>query len=740
MRIRSHLLLLSAIVLVPATLAAGYAVDQVRQGERRAALAGLRESVRATALLVDADVERSMGSLTALAQSSALKSGDLAAFYEEAVAAARPPDVWTLLFDESGTQLANTVRPLGATPPAPLARERVAQVLATGKPYVTDVFPGPATGQLLTTIYVPAATVEGRRHVVAQAFSVEHWKKVALRPPERSDWIVGVLDRQGKFVSRSHQAEQRVGQSARPELVAAAAAADEGLIRHSTLEGIEVYDAFTHSDLTGWTIAVAAPVDTIEASANSAVMALATGTALALLAAALGASVLSRLLITAIAKAADDAARLGEGVQAVVRRSPIDEMTTLSAALAEAGRSLANEKAAREAAEAHRTELLANETLARESAEKENVAKDRFVALLGHELRNPLSAITGATEVLLRSPGNAAAAAQFLPLIRRQNDHLTRIVNDLLESSRMLSGKIKLDATPLDLAACVTMCIESLRATEWAARHTLTVHSRSVWVFGDAVRIEQIVNNLVVNALKSSPAHSEIRVSVREEGSLAVLEVEDNGAGISAELLPRIFERFVQGPERYGQPSGGLGVGLALVKELVALHGGSVHGASDGAGKGARFTVAFPRIEPPQPLPVATPATGRSTAARVLLAEDNPDAREATGALLRLLGYDTDTAATGEEAIEIAITRAPDVVLMDLGLPGQSGFEVAAVFRKTPALRNAALIALSGYGQEADRARALASGFDEHLVKPVDPAVVSQTIETLLKRRRSTPG
>lgn len=738
MRIRSHLLLLTAAVLIPAVLAAGYAVDQVRQGERRAALAGLRESVRATALLVDADVQRSLGALTALAQSAALKSGDLAAFYDEATATARPPDVWTMLLDESGTQLINTARPLGATPP--VARERVADVLATGRPLVTDVFRGPATGKLLTTIYLPAATVEGRRHVVAHATSVEHWKKVVLRPPERSDWIVAVIDRQGKFVSRSHQTEQRLGQPARPELVAAAAAANEGLIRHSTLEGIEVYDAFTHSALTGWTIAVAAPVQTIEASVNSAVVALATGTALALLAGALGASLLGRVLITAMAAATADARRLGGGGQSEVRRSAVDEVNTLNAAMAEAGRSLVAEKAAREAVEAQRTELLANETRARESAQEENVAKDRFVALLGHELRNPLSAITGATEVLLRSPGNAAAAARFLPLIRRQNQHLTRIVNDLLESSRMLSGKIKLDAAPIDLADCVAQCLEGLRATEGAARHTLSLQGQSVWVLGDAVRIEQIVNNLVVNALRSSPPQAEVSVAVRAEGRLAVLEVDDKGAGISAELLPRMFEPFVQGPGLPGQPSSGLGVGLALVKQLVALHGGNVQGASAGLGHGARFTVTFPRIDPPQA--VALPATpgARSTGARILLAEDNPDGRQATGALLRLLGYEPQTAATGEEAMAMAMRSVPDLVLMDLGLPGKSGYEVAALFRQTPVLRHIPLIALSGYGQDADRTRALASGFDEHLIKPVDPTRVLQAINRLLDARSHAPS
>jgi len=313
MRIRSHLLLLAAVVLVPGFLAAAIAVEKVREAERAAALNGLSETVRATALLVDGEIQRSLGALAVLANSPALKSGDMKAFYAEAKAGSLVPDVWTLLLDESGTQVFNTTVPLDTPPPPPSARARVAHVLATQRPLASDVIVGPVTGQLLTTLYVPTELADGKRYVVAQAFSVEHWKKKAMRPRGRADWVVAVLDRSGKFISRSHRSDELLGRTARPELVAAAAAANEGLIRHPTLEGIDSYDAFVHSDLTGWTIAVAAPVDTIDASATHAVAWLMAGVAAALAAALLGAAMLGRVVMRAIDSASQAAGALGRG-------------------------------------------------------------------------------------------------------------------------------------------------------------------------------------------------------------------------------------------------------------------------------------------------------------------------------------------------------------------------------------------------------------------------------------------
>jgi signal transduction histidine kinase/ActR/RegA family two-component response regulator len=733
-RIRSHLLLLTVVVLVPGFFAAAIAVDKVREGERQATLAALRETVRAAALLVDGQVQRSLGALTALASSPNLQTGDLKAFYEEAKTIDDPPDVWTLLLDETGAQKVNTNFPFGTPLPIPSARERVALVLATQRPLVTDVFPGPATGKLLTTIYLPAAPTPNGRYVVAQAFAVDHWRTKALQPQVRSDWVVGVIDRQGKFISRSHRADELLGRNARAELVAAAAASNEGLIRHSTLEGVPVYDAFTHSTLTGWTIAVAAPVETIEATATQAIVWLAAGLAAALLVALFGASLLSRLLIHAIGTASAGARALGTGAPANPVHTSVDEINELNIALVEVAHLLTSERSAREEVEKQRVQWLEDERSAKEKAQDENAAKDKFLALLGHELRNPLSAIVGATEILARKPADVNVAERFVAMIQRQNRHLTHIVNDLLETSRMLSGKIVLESSALDLGECVGRCVEALRSTDWATHHKLVMHSHSVCVLGDPVRIEQIVNNLVTNAAKFSDPNSQVDIRVQAAGNWAVLRVSDVGAGIAPELQPHIFKPFVQGPSLPGKAQSGLGVGLALVKQLVSLHGGQVRAEPNRNGRGTTFVVMFPRIDSgadseksTQPLP--------ATAGRVLLVEDNVDARESTAELLRLLGYDVVEAEDGPQALEAALAHAFDIAIMDLGLPGLSGFEIATEFKKEASLRNVPLIALSGYGQQRDKEAALAAGFDEHLVKPVEPDCLSQTIQNCINAR-----
>lgn len=733
MRIRSHLLLLTAVVLVPGFLAAGIAVKQVRDSEREAALRGLRETVRATALLVDGEVQRSLGALAALANSQHLQTGNLEAFYQQAAAVDQRPDVWTLLLDDTGTQRLNTRVPFGTPPPPPAAKERVASVLATQRPLVTDLFQGPVTGMLLTTIYLPAKPSPAGTFVVAQAFSVEHWKKVAMQPEGRADWIVAAIDRSGRFISRSQRTDEYLGRQARPELIAAAAAARDGLIRHSTLEGIDAYDAFTHSALTGWTIAVAAPVATIEASATRAIAWLAAGVAVALAVALAGASLLSRMLLAAIDTASAAARTLGRGMPPAPPRTLVHEVNTLNDALTDAATLLAKERIARELAEADRQQLLANERAARELAQRENTSKDAFLAMLGHELRNPLAAIAGASEVLARGHQDAPSQQRFIGIIQRQNRHLNHIVNDLLEVSRMLSGKIVLAPRPLDLGHCVRHCVESLRTTDRAMNYRWQVSCGAAWVNGDAVRLEQIVNNLVVNAMQFSPPGSEVRVRAGAQGDRAVVEVADDGAGIPAELLPRIFEPFVQGPALSGRPSSGLGIGLALARQLVELHGGELRVHSGGPGQGALFSMSLPLIAAP-PQGAATARASALTPCRVLLVEDNADARESTAELLRMMGYSVVEAADGYEALRAAAASAPDVVVMDLGLPGKTGQQVAVEMRAMPALKHVPLIALSGYGQARDQQASVAAGFDQHLVKPVQPDALAAAIETLLAR------
>lgn len=597
---------MSAVVFVPSFFAAGVAVEEVRSAQREAALRALRETVRANSLMIDGQIERSLGALTALAQSPSIAARDFKAFYGEAKAVDQRPDVWTILLDSAGRQLVNTSVPFGAAlPTSTLAAPRVVNALATGKPLASDLFVGAASGKLLTTFYfpVPTSSPEGRRYVLAQAFSVDYWRSRTFEPTRDPTWVAAVLDSTGRFISRSRSANELLGKPARPELADAAARSTAGMIRHKTLEGTDSYDAFGHSSLTGWTVAVAAPVASIEASATQAVALLALGLFSALSFALFGAALVGGRLIRGLEAAATSARALARREPIAAPPTSIRELRSLGDAFTDAAAVLAEESRALAAAQADRDRLLANEIEARERAQAESAAKDKFVAMLGHELRNPLAAIAGAVEILHRNVGSPDQRDRWLKVVLRQNRHLAGLVDGLLETSRMLSGKIQLRNIAMDLAVCVGECVEALRLTEAAAGHPITFEAQEAWIDGDAARIEQIVSNLIGNALKFSPAGYPVHVRVSAFGANATLAIADLGPGIPEHLAELVFEPFVQGPPPGGGLSAGLGIGLALARQLVELHGGRISVGPTSGGRGATLTVSLPLIPTGQASP-----------------------------------------------------------------------------------------------------------------------------------------
>ncbi|MDN4055576.1 response regulator [Massilia sp. YIM B02763] len=375
----------------------------------------------------------------------------------------------------------------------------------------------------------------------------------------------------------------------------------------------------------------------------------------------------------------------------------------------------------------HATELTAtNQRLVREmeerrAAERKSSAKDEFLAMLGHELRNPLSAISSAAS-LLGMPGAAPESlARARLIIQRQSQHLSRIVDDLLDLSRAMSGKILLSRKRLDLAALVSSCLDTFRATGRMAGYDIETRLAPGWVDGDATRLEQIASNLIDNALKYTPAGGNIEITVALEADEVVLRVRDSGVGIAPDLLPHVFDIFVQGAISIDRSQGGLGIGLSLVRRLVELHGGSVSASSAGTSNGSTFEIRLPRTE--AVAGVETPAPGGADEAgkpTILLIEDNDDGREMMATMLSSFGYPVLQARDGVEGVATALARRPDVALVDIGLPGIDGYEVARRLRQDAATRDIHLIALTGYGLAEDQRRVLEAGFDLHLVKPVE--------------------
>jgi len=386
----------------------------------------------------------------------------------------------------------------------------------------------------------------------------------------------------------------------------------------------------------------------------------------------------------------------------------------------------------RRRAERERAEILARAHAARDEAESANRAKDEFLAMLGHELRNPLGAISNALYVLELVGSQTAPAVQARQVISRGLEQLTRMVDDLLDVARVTRGKVVLDRRPVNLAETVTQSLSALGAAGRTARHQITVDVEPAWVDADPVRVQQIVTNLLVNAIKYTPADGTIHVTVGAPDEAAVVKVTDSGIGISAAMLPRVFEPFAQGDRTLERSPGGLGIGLTLARRLVVAHGGTIEAESGGAGRGSVFTVRLPRLTPPR----GEPAAGVCEAAaprRVLLVEDSQDARDMLRMYLAQLGHQVYEAADGPSAVEAALRVLPDLALIDIGLPGVDGYEVARRIRATQDGRHLYLVAVTGYGQPKDRDQALAAGFDDYLVKPFD----RDRLATLLAARRA---
>jgi PAS domain S-box-containing protein len=380
-----------------------------------------------------------------------------------------------------------------------------------------------------------------------------------------------------------------------------------------------------------------------------------------------------------------------------------------------------------------------------ERLEESERQMSEFLAMLAHELRNPLAPIRSALGAMQMRGQDESTLERSRNVIDRQITHLTRLVDDLLDVSRITRGKITLQKEPLELARLLTDVVESSRSLIDARRHTFEVvfPDKPLWVEGDAIRLSQIVLNLLNNAAKFTPEGGRIRLTLEKENGDAAIRVRDTGVGIPADLLPKIFDIFTQGAHSLDRSEGGLGIGLTLVHRLVALHGGTVRAHSPGPNRGSEFVIRIPllnihtlpeeRYTPGRDLALSPPTAAR----RVLVVDDNEDAAETMAILFQFWGHEVRTAYDGPSALSLAAEYRPEIVLLDIGLPGISGYEVAQQLRKMPGLETVTIVAVTGYGQEEDRRRALEAGFNSYLVKPVEPAELQSLIASVPAPRRS---
>jgi CheY-like chemotaxis protein len=365
-----------------------------------------------------------------------------------------------------------------------------------------------------------------------------------------------------------------------------------------------------------------------------------------------------------------------------------------------------------------------------------NRSKEEFMALLSHELRSPLSPIINALNILRQMKTSDPIIEQAGNVIDRQVGVMVRLVDDLLDVSRITKGKLRLTTEQVDLRVVVNHAVETVRPLMEARTHdfSVSIPTGPIWVEADPARMEQVVVNLLNNAAKYTDPGGLIRITANQQGAEAVIQVRDNGVGITPELLPHIFELFTQVDGSLGRSYGGLGIGLALASSLVEMQNGRLQASSGGLGKGCEFTIKLPVASEPSNNAARTVLSPgqQAQSLRVLVVEDNADAADTLGLLLRLHGHKVEIARTGPTALQMASAARPDVVLLDIGLPGMDGFQVAQHLRERPDFKDVVICAVTGYTpSEADRQRQKETGFDHHYVKPLDLKVLLEMFKTV---------
>ena len=709
MKLRSHLFLLALGTIVPVAVFAVVLAVWLVDRERDAFRDGAERRAFALMTAVDARLKGHLTTLEALASVPSLREGNLAYFRDVAENALKSQPNWInlrLTTPEGKPVLNLDPAEQNRRDDGSLAADSsLASAANAGKPAISDLAWDPYLLRWGFAVGVPVLH-EGRiRYVLVADVSPDSIGSIVEGQGFEPDWIAAVVDAGNRIVARTKDPEKYIGQPASESMQAALAKSSSGWFRGQTVEGIDVYAPFHRSATTGWTVAMGVTASEFDSAVWRSAWTLALGIGFSILLALGGAYLINRRIANAIASLADATKTMGKGeaVKLPIDTAPVDEIQTLAQAL------LASAGAAHE-----RQALIEREKSALQEADR---AKDRFLAMLSHELRNPLAAISAATHVIRFAKSGSADAVKAQLVIERQTRHMAHLVGDLLDVSRITLGKMVLEREPIDLAEAVARLMVSWRTSGRFSRHVVRIENASVWVHGDQTRIEQIAANLLDNALKFTPHGEHVDLTLLREGNEAVLRVSDSGPGIPLQLLDRLFEPFVQGNEPGTRASAGLGVGLALVKGLTEMHGGSVS-AANGPSGGAVFTVRLPVLEA-SPLQEAAPERLAKGGRHILLIEDDDDTRMMLHAALEFGGHEVREARDGKSGLALAAQALPDVAVIDLGLPDIDGLEVARRLRSTQGKRRLALVALTGFGGPDDQRRALDAGFDVHLTKPV---------------------
>ena len=720
--LRFRLFLLAASGLLPLALVAAVVLVYLTNERQRDAQQTALAVSRALGTAVDSELRATIGVLQGLSLSDELQPEHLRSFHALAGRVASAAGWRTVvLADATGKVLFSSNQPIGAVSPTPIDPASMARAIAGREPVVGTVAEGQHGAGPAFAVRLPVLRQGELHYVLSAVIPTDHILAVLLRQYVPSTSVVVVFDQNLYRVARSRpNAVYRPAPSLQAML---RSGAPEGVGVTTTLEGMRSLTGFSRLQNWGWVVATGISAEDANIGLYGVLGAVALGLLASLALAAFLAWFFSRDVIDPIESLKEAAAALGRG--APVRLAPLG-----IAELEGVGQALEHASAERDRAAREREKLLAQVTEALRRAEEAGRSKDEFLAMLGHELRNPLAPMATALHLMARK-GDPANRSER-EVMERQVAHMKRLVDDLLDVSRITGKRLEMRMQPLRLADLVEHAAQAVQPVLGLRQLAVEIDedARGLWMAGDEVRLGQILHNLLGNAVKFTGPEGRIVLRLRRAGDAqAEIVVADNGFGMPPDVLVHVFDLFYQAPQGADRARGGLGLGLAIVRSLVEMHGGSVEAESAGDGRGSNFTLRFPTIAPPQPAaaggdgPAAPSGEGR-----VLLVDDNQDAADTAAALLEIAGYEVRVAYDPGVALALLDAFQPDVAVLDIGLPGISGYELAARVRAHRNGGTCYLVALTGYGTAADVVKAHDAGFQQHLVKPAPPQALLETI------------
>ena len=715
-----RLLLLAASGLLPLLLVLIWGGNHLFAERRNAAQQSSLALSRALATAVGSEVRSIEALLEQMGTSDELERADLRSFHLSARREAEQLG-WrqVSLADGDGRILLRSNQPFDHFTPEVIDRGSLEQVIAARRPAVTRVVRSPVDKVETFAVRVPVVRDDRVVYVLTAVLPIDVIGKVLQRQGIPTDSVASVFDQAGRRIGRSRPSSALYANAPLQKMLDSGATQGTGVTR--TVEGDFVYTGFTRLPDLGWTVAVGTSVQHVNRGFYPLLGAIGVGLAASLALALMLAWVLARRVTEPIERLKGAAAALGRGDPVMLPPLEIAELDDVASALRTAA--LERDLATQERSEALRL------------AEEANRSKDQFMAMLGHELRNPLAPIANAVQ-LMALKGDESTA-QERRIIERQLVHVTRLVDDLLDVSRITSGRLALTRKPIRVVHVLEQVADTIQPL--LAKRTLALDIappiEEAWVNGDESRLVQVFNNLLVNAVKFTGPRGTIRVKATVVGGAAEVTVTDDGIGISADDLGHVFDLFYQAPQTSERARGGLGLGLPIVRSLVEMHGGSVAARSAGAGLGTSLVVHLPLCEPPAAAPKPAAKTAGRGSGRVLVVDDNQDAADTCATLLEMTGYEVRVAYTPQAALDALAEFPPDLAILDIGLPGMNGYELARAMKQRG--YPGRLVALTGYGQAADMAASKAAGFDAHLTKPVTPSDLVQLVSQQVAARES---